>query len=131
VKTVIIDSVKYNLLRSALVENAEEEHDIIEIRPKKFALKKEHNEEVLAAAMEILQDKRIAKGITPYDTMKTFQKDNQELTPEVTLYVLMCYAVAVQQEWITYSTILNKFYVNLSHKDARQYVEDTHKTLLN
>lgn len=127
---MIIDANKYNLLRMALVDNDQEEHDIVEVRPKSFALKKKQDERVLAAAMEILADKRIIKGITPYDTMKTFIEDKEDLTPEVAMYVLMCYAVAVQQEWIVYSTILNKYYVNLTHKDARQYVEDTHQTLI-
>ena len=90
---MIIDAQKYNLLRMALVDNPEQEHDVIEVKPKKFALKKEHDERVLAAAMELLEDERIVDGITPFDTIKTFE----DPTPEVALYVLMCYAVALQQ----------------------------------
>jgi hypothetical protein len=123
---MIIDANKYNLLRMALVDNRNDEHDIIEVRPKQFALKKIQDERVLEASMEILADKRITIGITPYDTMMTFEQD---LTPEVALYVLMCYAVATQQGWITHSAIMDKYYVNQSHQDARQYVEDTHKTM--
>ena len=121
-----VDIAKYNLIRSSLVNNANEEHDLIEVKPMKFALKKQHEEEVLAAAMEILDDQRIITGITPYQTILLLIPDGQQPSHELILYVLVCYAVAIQQGWITYSPILNKYRVNPNHKDAKQYVEDIH-----
>lgn len=121
-----VDITKYNLIRSSLVNNPNEEHDLVEVKPMKFALKKQHDEEVLAAAMEILDDQRIITGITPYQTIMSLIPDGEQPSPELILYVLVCYAVAIQQEWIIYSPILNKYRVNPDHKEAKQYVEDIH-----
>lgn len=125
---MIIDVVKYNLLREALVSDASQEHDVVRVRPKMFALKKMHTEEVLTAAMELLEDPRVVRGITPLESLDTF---GDEITPEIGLYVLMCYAVAVQQGWLMYSSITDRYYVDLKNQDARQYVEDTHRVKLN
>lgn len=127
-----IDVAKYNLIREALASNAQEEHDLVQIRPKKFALKKQHSEEVLEAAHQlVLRDPKIVTGITPLHSIEQMKKDVPEVSTESILYVLVAFAVAVQQQWITYSTITNSYWVNKDHKQIAEYVEDTHKVSIN
>lgn len=124
-----VDVTKYNTLREALARNPEDEHDIIKVGPKIFALKKEHSPEVLQAAMEILQDKRIITGMTPINTVNSLAQ-HKDQTVELLLYVLACYAVALQQEWIRESKILRKYILNQENAMAKEYVQDIHKTLI-
>lgn len=127
---MMVDVRKYNLIRCALADRStpEEEVDIVVVRPKQFALKRTHDPEVLEAAKEILDDPRVMTGITPLDTI--YQLTDDESQKEIILYILVCYAVALQQEWLVYSHILNRYMINKNHKEAVQYVEDIHHTIV-
>lgn len=125
-----MDITKYNLVRQALADKGTDKQDldVVYIPPKHMALKKVHSEEVLAAAMSlILDDKRILTGITPYESVTELLKQQLDPQYEVGLFVLMIYAVAVQQKWIRLSPILNKYVVDTDIKEIRQYVEEKHK----
>lgn len=127
-----VNVAQYNLIREALAANENEDHEMVEVRPKKFALKMEHSDEVLGAAQQlILDDARITKGITPLHTIEKMKLDTPDISTESILYVLVAYAVAIQQKWIRHSPITNSYWVNQDHKQIAEYVEDTHKVSLN
>lgn len=111
----------------------QEEMDYIEVPPKTFALKKVHEPEVLDAAVEILSDRRIITGITPMDTIDSLIsiEDRTEVVPvEVMLYVLVSYAIAIQQKWIRYVPIMHRYYVNPDSAFAVEYAQDIHGQFL-
>ena len=126
-----VDVKKYNLIRTALAGKTDE-HDVVTVRPKTFALKKEHGPELLDAVRALLlDDARIQKGITPLNTVFSFMDKQEDIRVETMLYVLVSYAVAVQQGWIRHSQITNSYFVNTDNKEVVQYVEDTHGLKVN
>lgn len=129
-----VDIGKYTIMRKALAEQKDDPQDIemIHIKPKTFPLKKQHSRDVLDAAKEILDDPKIMKGMSPLDTLQSLAAQNmidngERPGPEVILYVMVCYAVALQQGWIIYSTLINKFILNPDNKIAVEYAQDVHK----
>lgn len=124
---MIIDIRKYNLIRQALAQSttSKEEVEIVHVPPKDLAIRRTHEPEVLAAAMEILNDPKVMTGITPKDVIDSFHEDRPGV--ELALYVLTCFAVALQQQWITYSIILHKYVLDHSNREMVEYVEDTHR----
>lgn len=123
---------QYNKIREALAEKQSDDHDIVEVRPKKFALKKQHSEELLLAVRGmLLDDKKIVTGITPLHSINKLKTDVSEITTETILYVLVAYAVAIQQQWIRHSPITNSYWVQEDHKQIVEYVQDTHGMHLN
>ena len=126
---LFVDLAKYNLIRSALADNTEVDHDLIEVKPMFFALKTKQIEEVIELAKEILQDPDIIHGITPLHTIKKAFKDVAPTYSEI-VYVMLAYAIAIQQGWIQYNTILHKYVLNKENPIAKDYVEDYHRILV-
>lgn len=119
-----IDMHRYNTVRNALA-NEGEESVLITVKPKTFALKMNQPPETLETAWLLLEDPRIKNGISPLETLQGF--DINTITHDVTVFILLIYAVALKEGWITYSSIINKYYVNPDHLEAKQFVEDTHR----
>jgi hypothetical protein len=117
---------QYNLMREGMAEKGtpEEEVDKVFVSPKWFALKKQQEERVILSAQVLLHDKAVFTGLTPLHTIKS----NYEDTPssETILYVLFLYAVCIQQGWLTYSKLLNKFIINPDHNLIVEYIETVH-----
>lgn len=127
-----VNIAQYNKIRDALAGNENDDHDIIEVRPKKFALKKEHAEELLQSVRQLLlDDPKILTGITPLHSLDQMKQNAANVTTETILYVLVAYAVGIQQQWIRYSPITNSYWVQEDHKQIVEYVQDTHGAHLN
>lgn len=126
---LFVDLAKYNLIRSALADNTEVDHDLIEVKPIIFALKTKQTDEVIELAKEILQDPDIIHGMTPVRTIEKAFKDIQPTYSEI-VYVMLAYAVAIQQDWIKYHPILHKYVLNKENPIAKDYVEDYHGILV-
>jgi hypothetical protein len=139
---LIVDVQKYNILRMAMMDrnldDASEEIDFIHIPPQTFAIKKVVNDEVLAAAAELLLDNHIFNKITPYQVIQDMRSTKhmtgleilalEEYKPplEVALYVMMCFAVCIQQKWIKYSPIINGYIADSSNPFVKEYLQDIH-----
>lgn len=126
---LFVDLAKYNLIRSALADNTEVDHDLIEVKPMIFALKTKQTDEVIELAKEILQDPDIIHGMTPVRTIEKAFKDIQPTYSEI-VYVMLAYAVAIQQGWIKYNPILHKYVLNKDNPIAKDYVEDYHRIIV-
>jgi hypothetical protein len=139
---LIVDVNKYNILRMAMMDrnldNSSEEIDFIHVPPQTFAIKKVVHNEVLAAAAELLLDKKIFTKITPYQVIQDMRPTDhlsgleflalEEYKPplEVALYVMMCFAVCIQQKWIKYSTVVNGYYADCDNPFVKEYLQDIH-----
>lgn len=117
-----INMKKYNTMRAALAyeDILQEGVVIIRVPPKLFALKRESDADMLEAAKEILEHPNLHKGITPLDVIQSFDSKDESLI----LYVMVCFAVALKEEWLTYSTIIHKYILNTKNPYAVEYAED-------